>query len=345
METTKRLKFVLIGEKHVGKRNLIATGFNKPRRASPLYIPIEFTDVELKYKNRIYTISCYDSLISSSNTGSNQNRIIDSLNAEAILNADALLLCYAGHNASSFQSLGKLYREFKYQNAPAYLVESKKDSDLRSSEQFNPSSLPINIVQSFRFPSVNKENIISMFQAIIDDIEERPYNPNQYTGQQQQGTTYGSYGYAQENQTYQPTEQVQISQNQYQQQQQQPTNTQQPIYTQQQSQGEQYRQPETPLNQNQQFEQARISQTESQMIPRSDNQQTPVKDSFASPDEKHSTKREVRYSDKKERIILMDGSYAKRLTVVDESKNVMERSTRVVQKNVKDAIVEKPDDY
>lgn len=337
MESTKRLKFVLIGDKHVGKRNLLALGFNKPRRASPLYIPIEFNDVELKYKNRVYQISCYDSLVSSSNTGSNQNRIIDSLNAEAILNADALLLCYAGDNASSFQALAKLYREFKYQNAPAYLVETKKDNDFRSSESFNPSSLPINIVQTFRFPSVNKENIVNMFQTIIDDIEERPYNPNQYSGQA------ANFGYAQETQSYRPTEQVIVNQNQHQQQQQQ---QQQPTYTQYaQGSNDQYRQPETPLNQNQQFEQARISQTESYIVPQSNVQQTPVRESFASPDEKHSTKKEIRYSDKKEKIILMDGSYAKRLTVVDESKNVMERSTRVVQKNVKDAIVEKPDDY
>jgi len=66
------------------------------------------------------------------------------------------------------------------------------------------------------------------------------------------------------------------------------------------------------------------------------NVATDMKESYSSPEKKSSTKKEIRYSDKKEKIILMEGSYVKRLTVVDESKPGMERSTRLAPKALND---------
>ena len=73
---------------------------------------------------------------------------------------------------------------------------------------------------------------------------------------------------------------------------------------------------------------------------------SPMKESSASPERRSTTIRDVRYSDKKEKVILMEGSYVKRLTVVDETIPVVERSSKLLApKNIQEDVgLEKPED-
>ena len=59
--------------------------------------------------------------------------------------------------------------------------------------------------------------------------------------------------------------------------------------------------------------------------------------SYISPEKRTSAgQSQIRYSDSKEKIILMEGSYSKKMTVVDESKAGVERSVRIESKTILD---------
>jgi GTPase SAR1 family protein len=257
MEDIRKLKFVIIGDKGVGKRTMLSTGFGKPSRLSSFYLPIEFNQVELRTNTKNYTITCFDSLVSASSVGRSEAPLVESFTATAINGADAILLCYAANNPDSFRSLAQWYREISVYltpNTTIYLVKTKNDLASSYSDS-NPSDLKIHFTDIFQISGLRKDDIVQMFGRIIERVED----PNFWTKSQTIGKTEKTYV------------------------------------------------------------------TESQM-----------KESYASPEKKSPTKREVRYSDKKEKIVLMEGSYVKRLTVVDESKPGMERSVRLAQKNLND---------
>jgi len=262
MEDIKKLKFVIIGDKGVGKRTLISNGFGKPARLSSFYLPIEFNDVELRTNTKNYRITCFDSLVSASSVGRSEAPLVESFTAAAINSADAILLCYAANNPDSYRSLAQWYREISVYltpNTTLYLVKTKTDlANNYSDSTF--SDLKIHFTDIFQISCLRKEDIVQMFGRIIERVED----PNYWTKSQTIGKTEKTH-------------------------------------------------PLVESNPN-------------------------MKDSYASPEKKSPTKREVRYSDKKEKIILMEGSYVKRLTVVDESKPGMERSVRLAPKSINEDV-------
>jgi len=261
MENIEKLKFVLVGDKGVGKRTLLHYGFGKPTRLSPFYIPIEFVEVELSRNSKTYQIACYDSLVSSSTVPKTESAVVESLTAQAVGGADAVLLCYAADSVSSFNSLARWHKEISMYFTPntlIYLVETKRDLNSTVNEQqVQEFSNFVRNVQHFQISCLNKDHVLNMFGKILERINEvRDVN-------------------------------------------------------------------------------------RSQTLVRST-----MKESSASPERRSTTIRDVRYSDKKEKVILMEGSYVKRLTVVDESVPGVERSSRLAQKNIQeDAGLEKPEDF
>jgi len=259
MEHTQRLKFVIVGDKGVGKRTLLTYGFAKPSRLSPFYIPIEFVEVELSRNSKTYQISCYDSLVSASSVPRTEASVVETLTAQAVGGADAVLLCYAADNISSFNSLARWHKEISMyltSNTLIYLVETKRDlNNAISDQQIQEFSNSFRNVQHFRVSGLNKDHVLNMFGQILERVEEvRDVNRSQRIG-------------------------------------------------------------------------------------------TTMKESSASPERRSSTIRDVRYSDKKEKVVLMEGSYVKRLTVVDESVPGIERSVKLGQKNIQEDVgLEKPED-
>lgn len=262
MENIEKLKFVIVGDKGVGKRTLLAYGFGRPTRLSPFYIPIEFVEVELSRNSKTYQIACYDSLVSPSTVPKTETTVVETLTAQAVGGADAVLLCYAADSVTSFNSLARWYKEISMYFTPntlIYLVETKKDlNNTINDHQVQEFSHFVRNVQHFKISCLNKDHVLNMFGKILERIEEvRDVNRSQALGR------------------------VGVS----------------------------------------------------------------MKESSASPERRSTTIRDVRYSDKKEKVILMEGSYVKRLTVVDESVPGIERSLKLAQKNIQEDVgLEKPED-
>jgi len=250
MEDSRKLKFVILGDRDVGKRTLLNRAFGSPERLSSFYLPIEFYDVELRHQNRNYNITCYDSLVSTSSVGKTEVSIVEQMTATAFHGADAILFCYASNNQDSYRSLASWYREISVYltpNTSLYLVRTK--SDVAPNYAFSPTSeLKIHFADTFEVSGFNKLGVVDMFGRIIERIED----PNSWN--------------------------------------------------------------------------------KSRIVSKPSTVTDLKESSFTSPDKKSPTKKEVRYSDAKERIVLMEGSYVKRLGVVDESRPGAERSTRLVQK-------------
>ena len=224
-------------------------------------LAIEFVEVELSKNSKTYQISCYDSLVSSSTVPKTETSIIESLTAQAVSGADAVLLCYSADSVSSFNSLAQWHREISVYFTPntlIYLVETKRDlNNVINEQHVQDFSRHVKNVHHFQISCLNKDHVLNMFGKILERVDDvRDINRSQALGR------------------------------------------------------------------------------------------SPMKESSASPERRSTTIRDVKYSDKKEKVVLMEGSYVKRLTVVDESVPGVERSTRLAQKNIQeDAGLEKPEDF
>jgi len=285
MEDRKKLKFVIIGSKGIGKRTLLTTGFGKPGRLSPFYIPIEYVDVELKTAQKNFQITCYDSLVSSSTVPRSDSAFIESFNATAINGADAILLCYSANDISTYYALSQWFQEISVYLTPntiPFLVETQTDlGNVNSQNSF--TGLKANFAETFKVNGLRKESVINMFTTIVSKIEELQIW-TQNTVIQKNVITSTTF--------------------------EKPTAT-----------------------------------PQKEIITSSPTKPTSMKDSYISPEKRSTVARDVRYSDKKEKIVLMEGSYVKRLTVVDESKGASDRKAKLTQKILEDeAGLERPEE-
>jgi GTPase SAR1 family protein len=231
MVESGKLKFVIAGDKGVGKRSLLTYGFGKPARLSSFYIPIEFVDVEVKTRTKKWDITCYDSLVNDTMVSKNESSLVKNFTYSILNGADAVLLCYSANDEGSFRSLRQWYKDFSVYFSPntlIFLVETKTDLP-NVIDQTERSEF----LNHFRYERVygvcamKKDDVVEMFLSIIDKIES---------------------------------------------------------------------------NREHQVQQKNV-----------------IKETFQSPEKKKSDARDIRYSDKKERIVLMEGSYTKKFTITENA--------------------------
>jgi len=174
-------KVVLIGDQFVGKRSLLNKAFKVSKRASPLYVPIDF----VKLEKGTLKVHFYDSLFRNTNINIQGNNLAEPYYAEIIPNAHAILLCYACDDPVSLRNLlewSQIVKKFRTPNTKIYLVGTKCDSISRCDESMyeNVRATLGSIHGGFKTSSVTGSNVENLFahvfyitkpQAQLNDVD------------------------------------------------------------------------------------------------------------------------------------------------------------------------------
>jgi len=175
MQATGKWKFVLIGDKNVGKRSLLTFGFGKSERYSKLYVPIEFVEIDLRTPTKRYDILVYDSLVTESWLSKNDTSLVKPFTHAVLNGADAALLCYSANNEASFRSVKEWYKNVSVYFTPKthiYLVETKADLQNKINQSDRDDFLNnFKFEKVFRVSAYRKDEVVNMFTNISERID------------------------------------------------------------------------------------------------------------------------------------------------------------------------------